>query len=106
MRILGTKPSSVILSQTKKFQKLKSGVLKVPKQSEAKIDGVINPQIQSIFTRKMLMLSKRYESTEIDRITWLHVPSGTHWSTSSYIHQVVEMYKKNGLNIKTDANTS
>ena len=40
------------------------------------------------------MLSKRYESIEIDRITWLHVPSGTHWSTNSYIYQVVEIYKK------------
>ena len=28
------------------------------------------------------MLSKRYESTEVDRRTWLHVPSGSHWSTS------------------------
>ena len=35
----------------------------------------------------MLMPSKRYESTEVDRRTWLHVPSGTHWST----HQVVEL---------------
>ena len=35
------------------------------------------------------MLSKRYESTEVDRRTWLHVPSGTHWSTSSDTHQVV-----------------
>ena len=28
------------------------------------------------------MLSKRYrnDSTEVDRRTWLHVPSGTHWS--------------------------
>ena len=32
------------------------------------------------------MLSKRYESTEVDRRTWLHVPSGTHWSTSSDTH--------------------
>ena len=40
------------------------------------------------------MLSKRYESTEVDRRTWLHVPSGTHWSTSSDTHQVVEIYKK------------
>ena len=24
------------------------------------------------------MLSKRYESTEVDRRTWLHVPSGIH----------------------------
>ena len=33
------------------------------------------------------MLSKRYESTEVDRRTWLHVPSGTDWSTSSDTHQ-------------------
>ena len=44
MRISGAKPSSVILSQTKYFQKLKSDILKVPKQAEAKRDGVINPQ--------------------------------------------------------------
>ena len=37
------------------------------------------------------MLSKRYESTEVDRRTWLHVPSGTRWSTSSDTHQVVEI---------------
>ena len=37
------------------------------------------------------MLSKRYESTEVDRRTWLHVPPGTHWSTSSDSHQVVEI---------------
>ena len=37
------------------------------------------------------MLSKRYKSTEVDRITWLHVPSGTYWSTSSDTHQLVEI---------------
>ena len=42
-------------------------------------------------TRKNYMLSKRYESTEVRRRTWLHVPSGTHWSTSSDTHQVVEI---------------
>ena len=31
------------------------------------------------------MLSKRYELTEIDSRTLLHVPSGPHWSTSSEI---------------------
>ena len=36
------------------------------------------------------MLSKRYKSTEVDCGTWLHVPSGTPWSTSSDTHQVVE----------------
>ena len=37
------------------------------------------------------MLSKLYESTEVDRRTWLPVPSGTHWSTSSDTQQVVEI---------------
>ena len=37
------------------------------------------------------MLSKRYDATKIDRRTWLHVPSGTHWSTSSDTRQVVEI---------------
>ena len=36
------------------------------------------------------MLSKRYESTEVERRTWLHVPLGKPWSTSSDTHQVVE----------------
>ena len=44
MRISGTEPSSVILSQTMKFKKLEeSDAPKVPKQAEAKRDGVINP---------------------------------------------------------------
>ena len=29
------------------------------------------------------VISKRYESTEVDHRTWLHVPSCIHWSTSS-----------------------
>ena len=67
---------------------------KMPKQADAKRDGVINPQNYNsiqFLTRQILMLSKRYESTEVDRRTWLHVPSGTHWSTSSDTHQVVEI---------------
>ena len=44
MRISGTEPSSVILSQTMKFKKLKSYDRKLPKQAEVKRDGVINPQ--------------------------------------------------------------
>ena len=44
MRISGTEPSSVILSQTVKFKRLKSDDQKLPKQAEAKRDGVINPQ--------------------------------------------------------------
>ena len=44
------------------------------------------------------MLSKRYESTEVDRRTWLYVPSGTHWSTSSDTHQVVEIQIETSTN--------
>ena len=40
------------------------------------------------------MLSKSYESNEVDRRTWLHVPSGTHWSTSSDTHQMLKYNKK------------
>ena len=36
MRISGKEPSSVILSQTKQFKKLKRDVTKVPKEAEAK----------------------------------------------------------------------
>ena len=43
MRILGSEPSSVILSQKSKFKSWKKDVLNVPKQAEAKWDGVINP---------------------------------------------------------------
>ena len=66
----------------------------MPKQAEAKRDGVVSPQnhnFNKFLTPKIMMLSKRYESTEVDRRTWLHVPSGTHWSTSSDTHQVVEI---------------
>ena len=45
MRISGTKPSSVILSQICCVKNLTSNDQKVPKQAEAKRDGVINPQI-------------------------------------------------------------
>ena len=72
----------------------------MPKQSKGKTDVVINPRnfnFQSILIHKILMLSKRYESTEVDRRTWLHLPSGTHWSTSSNTHQLVE--------IETDTST-
>ena len=44
MRISGTQPSPVILSQTMKFKKLKSDAIKVPKQAEAKRDGEIDPK--------------------------------------------------------------
>ena len=34
---------------------------------------------------------QRYETTEVDRRIWLHVLSGTLWSTSSATHQVYKM---------------
>ena len=47
------------------------------------------------------MLSERYYSTEIDRKTWLHVPSGTPWSTSSDTHQVVRNQKETSTKMFT-----
>ena len=44
MRISGTEPSSVILSQTKSFQNVTINVQKVSKQAGATRDGLINPQ--------------------------------------------------------------
>ena len=48
-------------------------------------------QISINFNTENFDARKRYESTQVDRRTWLHVLSGTHWSTSSYTHQVVEL---------------
>ena len=43
MHISGTEPSSVILNQTRK-KDMKRNHQQVPKQTEGKRDGVINPQ--------------------------------------------------------------
>ena len=59
-------------------------------------DSVINLQnynFNQFFTENVDAL-RSYESTEVDRRTWLHVPSWTHWSTSSDTHQVVEKSKE------------
>ena len=72
-------------------------------QAEAKRDGVINPQniISINFNTEIFYALKRYESTKVDRRTWLHVPSGTHWSTSSDTHQVVEILKETSTQMYT-----
>ena len=44
MRISATQPSSAILSQPISSEKVKKLCLKVPKQGQAKRNGVINPQ--------------------------------------------------------------
>ena len=77
---------------------------KCQKNTETKLDGVINPHnynFKKFQTRKILMLPKRYKSTEVDRRTWLHVPSGTPWSTSSDTHQVVEIQKETSTKMHT-----
>ena len=68
---------------------------KVPKQAEVKKDGVINPQNYNFsqFYYENFDALQRYGYTEFDRSTWLHVPSGTPWSTSSDTPQVVEICK-------------
>ena len=94
MRISGTEPSSVILSQKGgSFKSSKVMSKNCQTQAEAKRDGVITHKITiSIkFDTDNFDALKRYESTEVDRRNWLHVPSGTHWSTSSDTHQVVEI---------------
>ena len=65
----------------------------MPKQAEAKRDGVINTQNYNFkqFHHGKCYALKRYESTEVDHKTWLHMPSGTHWFTSSDTHQEVEI---------------
>ena len=47
------------------------------------------------------MLSKRYESTEVDRRTWLHMPSGTPRSSSSDTYKVVEFKKETSTKMYT-----
>ena len=68
MRISGTLPSSVILSQKKYMyiQKLKRDVPNVPKQAEAKITTLNN-----FNTSKSFDAFKRFKSTKVDRKTWL-----------------------------------
>ena len=75
------------------LKKLKSDDPKVSKQAKTKRDGVINPQNYYFnqFSTENFDALKRYESTEVDRRTWLHVPSGTLWSTSNDTHQVGEI---------------
>ena len=63
MRISGT---AVILSESKYFQKLKRDVPNVPKQTEAKRDGVINTHNYNSnnFNTENLMLSYATNQTK------------------------------------------
>ena len=75
---------------------MKSDAPKVQKEAKPERDGVINQQKYNFnqFNSENFVLSKRCESSEVNRKTWLHVPSGTLWSTSSDTHQEVDIYKK------------
>ena len=53
------------------------------------------------FNTEIMMLSKRYESTEVDHMTWLHVPSWTLWSTSSDTNQLVDIQKETSTKMYT-----
>ena len=46
-------------------------------------------------------MPSKYEPTEVDRRTWLHVPSGTLWSNSSDTNQVVEIQKETSTKVLT-----
>ena len=93
MRISGNEHLISDPSLNKVVSKVENVDPKVPKQAEAKRDGVINQQnynVNQFYTENFDAL-KRYESTEVNRRTWLHVPTGTHWPTSSDNHQEVEI---------------
>ena len=69
MHISGIEPSSVILGQRKYLNNLQRDAPKVSNQVEAKRVGVINPQnynFNSFEVRKISMLSKFYQYTEIN----------------------------------------
>ena len=70
----------------------------MPQKSQNKLKPIT---ISINFNQEMLMLSKRLESTGVDRRTWLHAPSGTLWSTSSDINQVVEILKESSSTMYT-----
>ena len=87
MRISGTEHSLVILSQ-KVFSKVEK---RCPKRAKTRWSqqGWCNKPTTLQFSNNLntenVDALNRYESTEVDRRTWLHEPSGTHWSTSSDI---------------------
>ena len=69
-------------------KKLKTVARKCQKQAEAKGDGVKkNPtklQFQLILRQKILMLSKRYESTEVAGTNWFSFSSYTRFLKSAH----------------------
>ena len=64
-------------------------------------DKPTNLQFQSIMNTENLDALKCYKSTKVDRRTWLYMPSGTHWSTSSDTHQVVGIQKETSSKMYT-----
>ena len=91
MRILGTEPLSVILIKT--VDKVEKAMpIKCPKKLKLKwmMQSTYRITMSINFNTESLDALKLYKLTEVDRRTWLHVPSGTLLPTSSDTHQVVE----------------
>ena len=84
------KPNIIAYIFCKIMKTLKHSILKYKyyKYPQNKISNNFNTEN---FDAENFDALKCYESTEVDRRTWLHMPSGTHWSTSSDTHQVVEI---------------
>ena len=72
------------------------------KQSSLKVEMVVGKCQTTSWSQKrwcnkptqlqfQVILIRKIWSTDVDRRTWLHVPSGTLLSTSSDTHQVVEI---------------
>ena len=90
MRISGTEPSSVILSQIMKFEKLQSDDPivpcddpKGPKQAEAKRDGVRNPQNYNF--KQFLKSLWRWEP---DRMSIFFFSPPSHLCAVTYITEI------------------
>ena len=86
MRISGTEPSSMILSQTKYFKNLKNDAQKLPKQAKAKRNGVITHKITISFNYNSENFDalKRYESTEVTVELGYMCPRGLSGKTLNY----------------------
>ena len=99
MRISVTEPSPVILSQKSGFKKVEKWCPKIALTSWSQNGWCNTPtklQFQSILTQKVLMLSKYYESTEVDGRTWL-----TNCALGdSLVHQ--QWHSPSSWNIKRD----
>ena len=93
MRIPGIESSSVFLISTEsgfKIWKWWSESFQTSCSQKGWCEKPTKLQFQLVFIWTMLMLSKRYVSTEVNRRTWLHGSSETNLSTSGDAYRVVK----------------